>query len=201
MTKRKDTAEDREDDDLESSEAGTTGADGAEAPVAEGVPPPPDPESAERVYTDVEVRAKLAAAEAEAKDRQLRLAAEYDNFRRRVQREKEQWTGEAIERFVADLLPVLDDFDRALVASRDAPSALSEGVRLTEKALRAALSRHGVEVVDPEGAKFDPNLHEAVQRVPPTEETPPGTVVRVFEKGYTLKGRLLRPARVQVAGD
>ena len=166
------------------------------------------PESAEsdaplddRTYTEVELKAAVDAAAADAKDRVLRVAAEYENFRRRVQKEKEQWASEAIERFVADLLGVLDDFDRALAAKADSPAAIVEGMRITEKQLRATLARHGVECVDPAGLKFDPKLHEAIQRAAPTETAPAGTVVGVFEKGYLLKGKLLRPARVQVAGD
>jgi molecular chaperone GrpE len=153
----------------------------------------------ERTYRESEVQAKLDAAEAEAKDRVLRVAAEYENFRRRVQREREQWTSDAIERFAGDLLAVLDDFDRALAAKGAKGDAIAEGVRLTDKQLRVVLARHGVECVDPIGAKFDPKFHEAIQRVPPGDKTP-GTIVAVFEKGYTLGGRLLRPARVQVAG-
>jgi molecular chaperone GrpE len=168
----------------------------AETSSAEGAPA----DAVERVYTQTELDAATAAAAQDSKDRFLRLAAEYDNFRRRVQREKEQYSAEAIERFAADLLAVLDDFDRALAANQVSADAVVEGVRLTERKLRAMLSRHGIECVDPAGQKFDPKFHEAVQRVPPGDKAP-GTVVAVFEKGYTLKGRLLRPARVQVAGD
>ena len=168
----------------------------AETPSAGG----PPAEIVERVYTQTELDAAAAAAAEESKDRYLRLAAEYDNFRRRVQREKEQYSAEAIERFAGDLIAVLDDFDRALAAKQGSTDAVVEGVRLTERKLRAMLSRHGIECVDPAGQKFDPKFHEAVQRVPAGDKAP-GTVVAVFEKGYTLKGRLLRPARVQVAGD
>jgi molecular chaperone GrpE len=171
-------------------------------------PPAELPEAAEsdaplddRTYTEVEMKAAVDAAAADAKDRVLRVAAEYENFRRRVQKEKEQWASEAIERFVLDLLGVLDDFDRALAAKAGSPAAIVEGIRITEKQLRATLARHGVECVDPAGQKFDPKLHEAIQRAKSTETTPPGTVVAVFEKGYLIKGKLLRPARVQVAGD
>jgi molecular chaperone GrpE len=166
------------------------------------LPPPASGEARpERVYTEADVEARLAAAAEEAKDRHLRLTAEYENFRRRVQREKEQWTGEAIERFATDLLGVLDDFDRALAVKSESADAVMEGIRLTDRQLRAALSRHGVECVDPVGQKFDPKLHEAIQRVPAAGDRQPGTVAAVFEKGYTLRGKLLRPARVQVAGD
>ena len=168
-----------------------------------GAEPPTEPAAlpAEPVFTEADLSERVAAATAEAKDRHLRLVAEYDNFRKRVQREREMWAAEAIERFVGDLLPVLDNFDRALSAKADDPRASVEGVRLTEKQLRGVLSKNGVETIDPVNAKFDPRFHEAVQRVPAGEKAPAGNVVTVFEKGYTLKGRLLRPARVQVAGD
>jgi molecular chaperone GrpE len=155
---------------------------------------------AEPVFTETELNARLDAAAAEARERHLRISAEYENFRKRVQRERELWAAEAIERFVADLIEVLDNFDRALAANADEPAAIVEGVRVTQMQLRAVLARHGVECVDPLGAKFDPRFHEAIQRTP-AEGREPGTVAAVFEKGYTLKGRLIRAARVQVAGD
>ena len=186
------------------SDEPTTGEVSGETPDAETptgeVADASAAEVIERVYTQAELDDAVAAAAQESKDRFLRLAAEYDNFRRRVQREKEQYSAEAIERFAGDLLAVLDDFDRALAAKAEAGDAVLEGVRLTERKLRTVLSRHGVETVDPAGQKFDPKLHEAIQRVPPGDKAP-GTVVTVYEKGYTLKGRLLRPARVVVAGD
>ncbi len=174
-------------DDQPTDDAAPETAEGAAAPT-------------QRVWTEAEVKAQLDAATEEAKERVLRVAAEYENYRRRVQREKEQWTSDAIERFALDLLGVLDDFDRALALGTESSPVL-EGVRLTDKQLRAVLARHGVEAIDPAGQKFDPKLHEAIQRVPPNETSPPGAVVLVFEKGYVLKGKLLRPARVAVAGD
>jgi molecular chaperone GrpE len=184
---------------------GTSGDEAGRLPddTTDELPPPAAPgepaTAATPVFTQADVDARVEAATAETRDRHLRLAAEYENFRRRVQREKEQWTSEAVERFATDLLGVLDDFDRALAAAAGATDAVTEGIRLTEKQLRATLARHGVECVDPVGAPFDPKLHEAIQRVPSGDRAP-GTVVQVLAKGYTLKGRLLRPARVQVAG-
>jgi molecular chaperone GrpE len=193
MSGENDRPENPTDDDTAEASGETPDA---ETPAAEGR----TADVAERVYTQPELDAAVAVAAEESKNRYLRLAAEYDNFRRRVQREKEQYSAEAIERFAADLLSVLDDFDRALAAKSDGADPVVEGIRLTDKKLRATLSRHGIECVDPAGQKFDPKFHEAVQRVPPGDKAP-GTVVAVFEKGYTLKGRLLRPARVQVAGE
>jgi molecular chaperone GrpE len=197
--KRKPDEPTREFDDAPGAE-GAAGDPTADVPFEEmsGALP------AEPVFTESEVNERVAAATAESKDRHMRVSAEYENFRKRVQREREMWAAEAIERFVADLIQVLDNFDRALAAADSAkrPEAASilEGVRLTEKQLRAVLAKHGVESVDPLGQKFDPRFHEAIQRVP-ADGVEPGTVTAVFEKGYTIKGRLIRPARVQVAGD
>jgi molecular chaperone GrpE len=195
--------QDKKPDDDKTSETPDAAAAPPEVDEATQEAPAQEHENlpAERLYTEDDVQAKLDEASAEAKERMLRVAAEYENFRRRVQKEREQWTTDALERFVADLLPVLDDFDRALAAPGDAASPVLEGVRLTDKQLRAALARHGVEAINPSGQKFDPKLHEAIQRAAPSDVAPPGTVVAVYAKGYTLKGKLLRPARVQVSGE
>ena len=151
-----------------------------------------------RVWTDAEVEALLAAREAEQQDRHVRLAAEYQNFRRRVEREKEQWSDEALERFAADLLPVLDSFQRALAAREQDPVAAASGLDLVERQFVTALEKHGMTPVDPLGQAFDPKLHEALFRTPTTEK-PPGTVLSVLERGWVMRSRLLRAARVQVA--
>lgn len=178
----------------------TTAEAAAAIPAAEPVALPEEG-GPERVYTEAEVKEKLDALGEEWKDRHLRTLAEYENFRRRVQREKEQWTADAVERFATDLLAVLDDFDRALATRSDSAEVVLEGVRLTDKKLRGVLAKHGVEVVDPLGSRFDPKLHEAMQRAPADAKNPAGNVVQVFDKGYLLRGKLLRPARVMVAGE
>ncbi len=171
----------------------------AESPDADSEPDTAE-SAAERVYTDPEVRSMLSAAEEQAKDQRLRVLAEYDNYRRRVAREREQWSQEAIERFARDLLAVVDSFDRALAAAKDADDPVLEGVRVTQRQLLSVLQKHGVEVVDPTGRPFDPRFHEALLRAP-RGDAAPGTVLAVLEKGYLLEGRLLRPARVQVAAE
>ncbi len=181
---------------------------------SDGKPAPDDGQDAEQetrepapvaVYSESDLLERVAAAEAAARERYLRLAAEYENFRRRVQKEREQWSADAVERFATDLIEVLDDLDRALAAKPGEGSAedddFLDGVRLTAKKLSVFLAKHGVECIDPAGVAFDPRLHEAVQRSPAAKGVAPGTVVAVLEKGYTLKGRLLRPARVMIAGD
>jgi molecular chaperone GrpE len=196
--KTKKPEETREFDDSDVGPAIDENSETAEIPQAETSTLPAEP-----VFTESELNERIEAAVAEARDRHLRVVAEYENFRKRVQREREMWAAEAVERFVADLLVVADNFDRALQTGEAAAAkggAILEGVRLTQKQLLGAMAKHGVEVVDPLAQKFDPRFHEAIQRVAAADRDP-GTVTVVFEKGYTIKGRLVRPARVQVAGD
>jgi len=154
----------------------------------------------ERLYTKKEVDALLT----ESHDRFLRVMAEYDNFRRRTAREKEQWIADALEDFVKDLLPVFDSFEKAREsggADEAAAAAMKEGLDVTHKQLRGVLDKYRIEVIDPVGEPFDPAFHEALMRQPSAEHAP-GTVVTVFERGYKLGSRLIRPARTVVAaGD
>ena len=151
-------------------------------------------------------RAALAEAndraEAEA-DRALRAAAEAENARKRAERSVEATRKYALEGFVDALLPAVDSFEQAVEAAsapeaENAAEALTEGVRLALKLLTSTMERHGVAVVDPIGAPFNPNEHEAMSMVE-NAEAEPGSVTQVFQKGYTLNGRLVRPARVIVA--
>ena len=153
------------------------------------------------------LQGELAAAEAAAsaaEDRALRAAAEAENTRRRTERSIENAHKFALERFVADLLPAVDSFERAAdaaggaEAAADAVAAIAEGVALSLKLLVGAMEKQGIAVVDPIGAPFDPKLHEAMSMVEKADAEP-GSVVEVFQKGYTVNGRLARPARVIVA--
>jgi molecular chaperone GrpE len=142
---------------------------------------------------------------AELKDRYLRLAAEFDNFRRRNLKERQDLHNYANESLVKELLPAVDNLERAVVHGRkeeqraDSDSLL-QGIELTYRSLVQILGRFGVVEIEAEGKPFDPQVHEAVRRVA-TNEHPPGTVLEVYQKGYLLKDRLLRPAMVAVAGD
>jgi molecular chaperone GrpE len=153
-----------------------------------------DDDDIERVYTKPELDELLAAE----RDRQLRILAEYDNFRRRTAREKEQWRAEGLEDFVKDLLPVLDSFDKAREAETD--GAAREGVEVMFKQLQSTLANHEIDVIDPAGEPFDPRFHEAMTRAPAGDHAP-GTVLQVFDKGYSIRGRLVRAARVAVAAE
>ena len=143
---------------------------------------------------------RLAALEAErdeAVDRWKRTAADFDNFRKRALRERQDLVTLANERLVQDLLPILDDLERALEAAAQHQEAqLEEGVRLTHRALAALLERNGVKEIET-GAKFDPHVHEALLTQP--SEAEEGSVIDVVQKGYTLGERVVRPARVVVA--
>ncbi len=128
----------------------------------------------------------------------LRKLAEFDNFRKRVERERDEVRTNAAADVVRELVPVMDNFDRALAHAEADPESLRQGVEMIARQLWDTLARQGLEVVDPLGRPFDPEFHEAVQRVEdPSHE--PGTVVQVLGKGYLFRGRLVRPAMVAVA--
>jgi len=134
-------------------------------------------------------------------DRYLRAAAELENVRKRAMRDVEHAHKYAIERFAADLLAVSDSLEMALAAEGE-PSieSLREGSEATLKLLLTTMQRFGIEEIDPLGEPFDPAQHEAMT-MQPSNEVEPGTVLTVFQKGYSLNGRLLRPARVVVAAE
>ena len=143
---------------------------------------------------------KLAALEAE-RDEYLndlkRVAAEFENYRKRAARDPESLVARAHERLVKELLPVLDDLERALAAAEEHQEAkLEEGVRLVHRELAAALAHEGLAEIETNG-HFDPHVHEALLSQPSSEEE--GSVIEVVQKGYRLGDRVLRPARVVVA--
>jgi len=149
--------------------------------------------------------AELEAEVARLKDQVLRALAEAENTRRRAQRDIEENSKYAISGFARDILPVADNLRRAIESvsseARQADERLDKfvaGVELTERELLAILERHGIQRFDPTGQPFDHNFHQAMMQVDsPTHA--PGTVVQVFQAGYTIHGRLLRPAMVTVA--
>jgi molecular chaperone GrpE len=137
----------------------------------------------------------------EAKDLQLkRLAADFDNFRRRQAQEREDLIRFAGEKLILDILPVLDNFERAMASAKDAKEIASvvSGVELIQKQLLEAFIRNGVEEIEALGNAFDPNYHEAVQQMV-DDEKPDHTVINELQKGYTLNGRVIRPSMVIVS--
>jgi molecular chaperone GrpE len=155
---------------------------------------------AEKTPVENGLEEKLAALEAE-RDEYLndlkRVAAEFENYRKRAARDQERLVARAHERLVKELLPVLDDLERALAAAEVHEEAtLEEGVRLGHRELAAALAHEGLAEIETNG-HFDPHVHEALLSQPSSEEE--GSVIEVVQKGYRLGDRVLRPARVVVA--
>jgi molecular chaperone GrpE len=176
-----------------------------DAPNNAGATPPEFPNQPEDAADPVARIAELEAEIARLKDQALRALAEQENTRRRAQRDVEENSKYAVSNFARDMLPVGDNLRRALdtigAEARAADPALAkfaEGVELTERELLNILDRYGIKRVDPVGQPFDHNLHQAVMQVENSTQAP-GTVVQVFQPGYTIHGRLLRPAMVTVA--
>ncbi len=139
---------------------------------------------------------------AETMDRYLRLQADFENFRRRVAKDREELLQYGYQNLVKDLLSTVDNLDRAIEHVRKGREAdfesLLEGVELVRKDLLSVLSNWGVAEIEAQGSVFDPNLHEAMAQVP-HESAEPNSVLEVLQKGYQLRERLIRPARVVVA--
>lgn len=134
----------------------------------------------------------------ELEDRLLRLTAEYDNFRKRSQREKEEARRFANQHLLEKQLPILDNFEMALTAAKDADPVIRDGVQMIYDQFLSVLKDAGVEEIDAVGETFDPNLHEAISQQE-TTEVEKGAVVQQVQRGYKLNDRLVRPARVVVA--
>ena len=154
----------------------------------------------EKAPTKTELAERLAEVEKE-RDEHLddlkRVAAEFDNYRKRVARDQQSLAARAHERLVEELLPVLDDLERALAAAEEHEEGkLEEGVRLVHRSLRDALTREGLAEIETNG-RFDPHVHEALLSQPSDAEE--GSVLEVLQKGYRLGDRVIRPARVVVA--
>ena len=142
-------------------------------------------------------RDQLTCEKAELQDRLLRARAEFDNFRKRSERERSDFIQFATMDMVKDVLPVLDDFERALkveTADRD----YAKGVELIYQRLSDTLKKMGLEPIATEGQQFDPNLHQAIERVP-SKDADDQAILGEFQRGYNFKGKLLRPAMVRVA--
>jgi len=127
-----------------------------------------------------------------------RVQADFDNFRRRTHQEREDWSKYCSARMVANLLPVLDNFERALHAAGSDINNFLEGMQLIYKQLKDVMEKEGVMTMDAVGKEFDPNFHEAVMQEP-SEEHPDNTVLEELQKGYLLADRVIRPAMVKVA--
>ena len=172
----------------------------SEAPSSDGAPVrPPAEEVAEApaVPGPDELEAALRERD-DYLDQLRRLSAEFQNYKKRMARDQEALVERATERLVKELLPIVDDLERALAAFEAHDEAqVAKGVELVHRALRTALQKEGVEEIEPFGQPFDPHRHEALLSQPSDE--PEGTVIQVIQKGFLLGDRVVRPARVVVA--
>lgn len=181
-----------------------TTAETAAATAAPGTPPPTDGAPATPVLTPeqlTELQTKAAKAD-EHWDRLLRTTADFDNYKKRAAREKQDAIKYANESLVGKIIPVLDNFEMALAAaqssSADGLKSLQDGVAMIQTQLKAVLTEAGLEDIDATGKPFDPNLHEAVSQQE-SADVADGQVLQQLRKGYKLRERLLRPATVIVA--
>ena len=164
-------------------------------------PAHPAPEEAPSPSPATEAAAEPSPSPEEVlKDRLLRLQADFDNYRKRIDREKKDWAAFANEKLVLEILPVLDHFELGLAdaAKNGAPAAFTDGFQLISSQLRSVLEKAGVQPIDAAGAAFDPNLHEAITHLP-SSDVPEGHVAAQTRRGYKLGEKLLRPAQVVVS--
>jgi molecular chaperone GrpE len=202
--------------------SGTSNTDNV-TPEPAASPDPVDAPTPDRVHAEASAQShaqatassgELAAATArvtelerqvqDLTDRMLRAHAEMDNLRKRAEREKTETAKYAISKFAADIVGVADNFQRAVTsvppgqAEEDPVKSLVEGLLMTERAFVQALERHGVKRIDPQGEAFNPHLHQAVMEQQ-NPAVPAGTILSVFQAGYVIEDRVLRPAMVMVA--
>ena len=173
----------------EQAAAEDSAAAGDEVAAGDGEDPSPE-----------DVVAQLQADVEAARDAALRAQADAQNVKRRAEQDVEKARKFALERFAGDLLPVVDNLERALEAASDdeAVRPIVEGVELTLKSFLDAIGKYNIEQLNPEGEPFDPQLHQAMSMVD-NPDVEPNTVIAVVQKGYTLNGRLVRPAMVMVS--
>jgi molecular chaperone GrpE len=175
-----------------------TGESASSAPSFLGEDSPPGgPAPGEESALAVEI-AKLRAEKEDLLQTLVRRQADFENYRKRIERDRHEEGRRGVERLIADLIPVLDGFDRALQSHDDpAYDEYQKGVTLIRKQLWDALARHGVERIDAAGKIFDPHVHQAIERAE-SNEHPDGYILNVFQDGYMFHGRVLRPAIVRV---
>lgn len=143
---------------------------------------------------------KLTGELQEKKDRLLRLQADFDNFRRRSAKEREEISAVVTQNFCKDMLPLLDNFERAMAAETKDVEAFQKGVEMIFTQFQEVLKKNGLEQIEAVGQKFDPNFHQAVMRVEDPEKED-DTVAQELQKGYMVKGRVIRPSMVQVVSN
>lgn len=189
---------------------GRTTSDAAEAETAasQGSTPPGSPEpggvpisDAEVIEEELDELSRAVLERDEFKDLALRAKADFENYRKRADKRVAETRGVAVAGVIRELLPVVDNLDRAVEASGAVADgdAFAEGVRLVHADLHSVLDRLGLTQQDPTGEQFDPNFHQAISQAPATEGQPAGTIVETVQKGFLLGEVVVRPASVVVA--
>ncbi len=176
-------------------------ADGAQAQAAESAAAAESADGAPQEESLEDMVAQLQEDLVGARDSALRAQADAQNVKRRAEKDVEKARKFALEQFTKDLLPVVDNLERALESAAgddEVIKPIAEGVELTLKSFLDALGKFNIVAVDPQGEPFDPNLHQAMSMVE-NNEVEPNTVIAVMQKGYVLNGRLIRPAMVMVS--
>lgn len=189
-------AEETAADEAEAPEtAEASESDAAEADAADEAEAPDEDAAALKAQVE-----SLKAALEEKDNRVKRLQADFENFRRRTSKEREELANVVTQDLLKSMLPILDNFDRAMAAEQKDNESFQKGVEMIYTQLHETLKNAGLELIDTAGQKFDPNFHQAVMRVenPDLEDD---TIAQELQKGYIVKGRVIRPSMVQVVSN
>lgn len=192
----------KEIDEAEAAEnAGTADADAETADAPEGAESADGAAEAAESAEDLQKKVETLAAALQEKDNRLkRLQADFENFRRRTNKEREEIGNVVTQELLKSLLPIVDNFDRAMATEQQDGEAFKKGVEMIYTQLGETLKNAGLEIIETEGQKFDPNFHQAVMRV----ENPnldDDTIAQELQKGYIVKGKVIRPSMVQVVSN
>lgn len=203
----KDEMKKKDEQKLEEMQQEIDEAEAAQEDAAEGSKEEaPEEAASEAAAMQEEIEAlkgqveKLTGDLQEKKDRLLRLQADFDNFRRRSAKEREEISAVVTQNFCKDMLPLLDNFERAMAAETKDVEAFQKGVEMIFTQFQEVLKKNGLEQIEAVGQKFDPNFHQAVMRVEDPERED-DTVAQELQKGYMVKGRVIRPSMVQVVSN
>ena len=184
-----------ENDESEENFAPDATPPAADGPVAVATPAPAEPTPEQRVAT-------LESEKAEFKDRMLRIAAEFDNYKKRTRKEMSEHEAKAREAVLREFLEIADNLERAVSSWKEGEQkdvkSVQDGVDLVLRLFKSKLERHSVTAIVAKGQPFDPRVHDAISQAP-SADVPPGTVLHELQKGYRVGERLLRPALVVVA--
>ena len=197
MKKNEDIEKETAEAAAENEAADAEKADEAQAESAEADEAEPQEDEAQEAADELEAVKKQLS---EGVERMKRLQADFENFRRRTRQEKEELSNMVVQDFIKDLLPMLDNFDRAMAAEATDGAKFQQGVEMIYNQLAEILKNKGLEKIDTTDAKFDPNFHQAVMRVE-NPELEDESIAMELQKGYMVKGKVIRPAMVQVVAN